>query len=460
MPDDITFWSSTLLDSADALSLSWVPQSEEAKALVVSLTVEVAAWERPQRNNVRGAKGLEKLRDGVSAILGGLLVSWGRSPPRAVARSLKRDDFSASAIGADTYRIAKDGLTALGYVSVKPGIRFLRAFTFAGKPEVLAPTECLIQAAAEHGVFPTTARSHFRFVPSEGVPQAPPELLTMRTLWHRDGQRGNRRDRSEVDLTDLDAAGKRILRQVKAANAAAALHKVSGAMQPRWRRTFTSTTGDFQGDWQLNGRWTALGGADGCYQTLSEAQRLLMTIDGDPVCEIDVSSSILTVLHGLHGLPLPQGDLYDIDPWPRKVIKRWITAACGLGKPLTRWPEDTPEDIKTESVRAVGAAVMARYPFLRVPHEGILPARYQDHPEPSAVVAVFLMGREASAITRAMELVWAAHPGELLLPVHDAILCRQAVALDVEKAMRRGYEEVCGVTPRLTRTPAYAEWDF
>jgi hypothetical protein len=458
--DDISPWTEGLLEKADELSLSWVAHSAEAKALAASLAAEVADWERPQRANVRAATGLRKLTDAVSAIVGGMLISWGRTTRRAVARSLKKDQFTAAAIGFDTYRIAKDGLEALGYLHRKSGIRFSRYFTFSGKPEALMPSESLLRVAAERGVFPATARQHYRLVPSEGVPQVPADLLSMRTLWRRDGQQGNRRDRSEVDLSSLDTTGKRILRQVQEANEAAALHKVSGAMQPRWRRTFTSSTVDFQGDWQLNGRWTALGGADGCYQTLSEAQRLDLRIDGEPVCEIDVSSSILTILHGLHGLPLPEGDLYDIAPWLRKVVKRWVTAACGLGKPLIRWPDDTPDDIKTESVRAVGAAVMARYPFLRVPHEGILPARYQDHPEPSAVVAVFLMGREAAAITRAMELVWAAHAGELLLPVHDAILCRQAVALDVEKAMRRGYEEVCGVTPRLTRTPAYNEWDF
>jgi hypothetical protein len=207
---------------------------------------------------------------------------------------------------------------------------------------------------------------------------------------------------------------------------------------------------DFQGSWQPNGCRTALGRADGCYQTLSEAQRLLVKIDDEPVCEIDASSSNLTILHGL---PLPPGDLYDIPPFPRRVIKWLVTAACRLGKPLTRWPDETPEDIKAESVRKVGDAITERYPFFRVPHKGILPARYADHPEPAAVLAVYLMAREAAAITRAMGSVRKAHPGELLMPVHDSIVCRRVVALEVEDAMRRGYREACGATPRLTRTP-------
>jgi hypothetical protein len=92
----------------------------------------------------------------------------------------------------------------------------------------------------------------------------------MKTVWERTG---SRKDRAEVALGLLDERGRAILAQIEAANAAAARHTVTGAMAPRWKRTFTSNSTAFGGDWTLGGRWTALGGVDGCYQTLSSSLR-------------------------------------------------------------------------------------------------------------------------------------------------------------------------------------------
>jgi hypothetical protein len=417
---------------------------------VLELTAKVIAWEQPRRpNRTRGAKGEEKLRGALAAIIGGLLVSWGRPVPRAVKRSVRRNDFSASPIGADTYLRAKDSLAALAYVTTKSGVRFQRSASFRGLPEVIMPTAALLALAEQNSVLPKSAKQHFTLVPSEKVPVVPLQLVTMRTLWERDG---GRKDRSEVMIGKLDDQAQTIVDQIATANAAAAKHVVSGAMQPRWKRTFTSISSTVDGEWSLGGRWIALGGQDGCYQTLSPSRRAAIRIDGEPVAEVDVSASQLTLLLGLRGMPLPEGDLYDISPWPRAVIKYFVNATLGNGRPLKRWRPDTPSDIAALSIKAVAAAVLERYPFLAEPHTGLLPGRYSGAAEPWKILPHYLMGREAAAMTHAMTAVWDTLPGELVMPIHDGLLCRESVTSTVESAIKDGYWEACGVVPRLKVT--------
>lgn len=54
--------------------------------------------------------------------------------------------------------------------------------------------------------------------------------------------------------------------------------------------------------WDLGGRLYSVG--DENYQGLSADERKLMTIDGQPVIELDIRASALTIFHGQRGQPL------------------------------------------------------------------------------------------------------------------------------------------------------------
>src|SRR5262249_28038836 len=59
-----------------------------------------------------------------------------------------------------------------------------------------------------------------------------------------------------------------------------------------------------------NRSWKNSSGED-CYQRLSEAERLKMTINGEPVAEIDIKASFLTIYHAMVKQPLQgSGDPY------------------------------------------------------------------------------------------------------------------------------------------------------
>lgn len=447
------------MEEAQPLGLAMVAHSEAANRLADQLAAEVISWEQPQRGNRRATKGIAEITQAVGAIVGSLLVNWARSSPRACKRSLGKQGYTGASVGYRTYRTAHDGLIALGYIDAKDGIRFERNFSFYGKPEVLKPTPQLLDAASGAGVALTEIKTHFVVVPSEGVPAIPSDLIVLRTFKER---RGNHTVQNDVALPEpLDEIGAAIHRQVRQANEAAASHTVSGAMQPRWRRTFTSSSRDFKGDWALGGRWIALGGADGCYQTIPAFMRQGIRIDGEPVCELDVSASMLTIAHGLRGLPLPDGNLYDVSPdIPRNVAKVWINTSFGLGKPRTSWAEDADEEVIGYDANEVGRAIMQRYPWMVRPEEGILPEPYASLEEPHKVLSHYLMGLEATAITLAMGAVWKRHKDALLMPIHDGILCRWEIAEDVEQAMKDGYQAVCGMAPRVKRAGVSEPWDF
>jgi hypothetical protein len=79
-------------------------------------------------------------------------------------------------------------------------------------------------------------------------------------------------------------------------------------------------------------------------------ERLNMTINDEPVAEIDVRASYLTIFLALHGIQLPEGDPYELPglgPGHRNAVKQWMVATFGSSKPIVRWPQrmrdKTPE---------------------------------------------------------------------------------------------------------------------
>jgi hypothetical protein len=66
-----------------------------------------------------------------------------------------------------------------------------------------------------------------------------------------------------------------------------------------------------------------------------------MTLDGEPVAELDITASYLTVLHGKLGEPLPVAegcDPYSAVPGvPRSIVKGWVVATLSKKGHLKRW---------------------------------------------------------------------------------------------------------------------------
>jgi hypothetical protein len=195
--------------------------------------------------------------------------------------------------------------------------------------------------------------------------------------------------------------------------------------------------------WNMGGRLYAVG--RDAYQQQKKAKRLAMCLDGEPVVEIDIRASYLTILHGLMQEPIDLSkDPYEIAGFDRSVVKTWITASITNGKPLERWSARHKEDFASDhpgrsltsshKPRAVEAAVMLRHPILRD-----LTSLGASWPE--------LMFVESEAIIATMlDLIEAGVPS---LPVHDSILVpatRETLAMEV---LTRRFEQKAGITPTL-----------
>jgi hypothetical protein len=409
------------LRDAYHLDLTLTARSPGAQALVEAVVALIEAEERSKGRRKRRASERPKLYEAVAAVLGGSLLLWAKARPWF--RSKTKAGFTGAPVAVRQFAAAVDGMAGTGLLHSIKGIRFTTEHFDTGNPmsEGRAarhwPTEALLDLAMKHGVTAVTVRADFRSVP----PTKPPRV-TLPVVLQALGPRGGVRGATLNFDPGKDDTAAQILADVRAQNALAGMTDVTGCLPPRWKRCFKV-------NWTLYGRWHAVG-ADGNYQRMSEAERLSwITIGGEPVAEVDIGASHLSLLHARLGLPLPPGDLYAaVTEFPRDVVKAWVTGTLGKGSPVVRWTRGkrVSDAVRVYDPRAVGEAVVARYPFLRDPTEAV---RHLAHlGPPKRILTHHLMGMEARIITAAMGcLLGADHPDwpeprVLSLPMHDGLI--------------------------------------
>jgi hypothetical protein len=359
------------LKDARGLSLSANPISARATAVVTEIAAQVANYEATSgtRKTSRRQSGLDKQRQAVAAIVGGLLRHWGRREPHAVFRSRTPAAFTGGPVAARQYLSACDALVALGLIHQSRSIRYGLLWddkgpeVFLGKAPRLWPTQSLLDIVGQHCLTPATLAEDF----GDTYPTKPPvvpEPLQVFALKQKEGA-----EKRPIRIRHGNPEATRIREEVASYNEWVAQHDIRGCLPPRFKRVFTALR-------LLGGRWYAVGN-EGNYQLLSETERVRITIDGEPIVEADVRASHLSIMHGLLGLPLPEGDPYEFPDVPRSVAKAWITATLGKGSPVKRWADraakDNPELLDFDPKR-VGEVVCERYPFLRRPAQAVTDA--------------------------------------------------------------------------------------
>ena len=440
-------WPPAHLRAADMLELNAVPASASAMALCDALTDALAA--NPTGTGTRGGADRDRLRRAVAAIAGGVLTAWGKpSGPRCVFRSTRSNAFRGAPVGYWPFRAAVDGLAALGLIDRKAGIRWRMDWGMDGMGQHgmaarFRPTDALLALVAAHGVIPATIATDFRAV----APAAPPVVaapVVLRRLGAPPGRPGGAGGR-DLPVPPDDPRAAALARQVGDFNAFAARFDVGGCLPPRWHRVFAL-------DWQLGGRWIA-NGTDAVYQAMSQRRRLGITIDGETVVEVDARASHLGIVHGLLGLPLPEGDPYAV-PIPtghgtanREAVKAWIVATLGNGAPATRWPRGKAKAAKRWGrARDIGAAVLARHPFLAKPWR--VAESLAGLGDPRRLLPHHLMGVEARALTDAMTALRGQ--GMLALPMHDGLIVPASAQGAAREALAAGYLRAAGVRVAVT----------
>jgi hypothetical protein len=318
---------------------------------------------------------------------------------------------------------------------------------FLGKAPRLWPTQALLDTVGRHGLNQGTLAEDFGDTyPTQ--PPAVPEPLQVFAL----KQRG-RAEKRPIRIRQGNPEATRIRKEVVSYNEWVTQHDIRGCLPPRFKRVFTASR-------LLGGRWYAVGN-EGNYQLMSEPERLRITIAGEPVVEADVRASHLSIMHGLLGLPLPEGDPYGFPDYdvPRSVAKAWITATLGKGSPVKRWAAraatDNPGLLDFDSKR-VGEVVCERYPFLRRPAQAVADAAGLSGLSRIGRTTTLLthrpMATDAAAQTEAMSVLRSR--GILALPMHDGLMVSVSDKGHVGAALDSAYSYFAKVRIRWTVTPA------
>ena len=171
------------------------------------------------------------------------------------------------------------------------------------------------------------------------------------------------------------------------------------------------------------------------YQSLSGTDRAKLTIDGEPVVEMDMHACALSITHALFGIPLPnQSDFYNIGGLDRSIVKSWINLSLTNGKPLMKWPENVIEDfdkagIKYKKASHYAPIMLKAYPFI-------------NDLEQHNVTWAKLQFEESEVIIASMkELITRGIPS---YPVHDSLIVPSGAQRVAEGVLEGCFRERLG----------------
>jgi hypothetical protein len=347
-------------------------QSDQARALVDTVVSLVTEHEHATgtRTN-RRSKKVADLRIAVEGFLADLLKAQAVPASHGyVYRAMRPGNFTEGAVGYRVFKALTEVMTAADLLQTYKGWQSWTDALGAPLPHIrkatrFRATQRLLDLSASHGIQPKEFHLHFLL-------PLPENSLQLRAT-------------SRVNSTGRKISGRMIRyehtdrtrvaeRQLKELNAFLDACDLRHGIHRGYIRVFNNGD-DPAFKWNMGGRLYSYG--EGNYQQMSREERLRMFLNLEPVCEIDIRASYLTIFHAWLGEQLdPERDPYDIEGLGaehRDLAKRWVTASFGNYAPITKWPkeirknylEETGKTIsKKHSAAKIGAKVLATYPLL------------------------------------------------------------------------------------------------
>ena len=220
-------------------------------------------------------------------------------------------------------------------------------------------TPALLSLCAEAGIEPTLAQDHFEY-----EYDLPKDVLELRAT----KQGVKTKPAGKPMEFERDGITRAIEGHVRELNEFFAQHKLRGGSHHGYVCIYHNGD-DPRFCWNMGGRLYSQHFTDS-YQVMSADKRLKMTIDGEPVAEVDIRASYLTVFLSIRGVQLPDGDPYELPGLGqehRVAVKAWMVATFGNSKPIVRWPprmlQKSPE-LKNHRVAHITKAALTKYPAL------------------------------------------------------------------------------------------------
>jgi len=363
--------------------------------------------------------------------------------------SHNKSDYTGQDVSWAMFNGVRTAWLEAGLIDHKPGYPGMLAFgnpgPTIGKLTRYRATPALLKIAAGHGITPANVREHFRLefeMPSELIRLTKPSKPTPNTP---------KVAKLRSDVAELNAFfAKQTLTPLTIKHLG-------------WIRIFHGYTEGYR--WNKGGRLYSQPQGPACYQSLPEQSkdpdrlaRLKLRINGEPVVEIDISSSYLTIFYALCDQQLDTTqDAYEGILGPkaldRQVAKFWINASFGNSNLLTRWNKDNLKslqeqldkkglsgfDPKLYPMKVIRQKVLERHPLL---------ARWGSKIKGRARDYGDLMYLESEVIIGAMLSLMRDHEVPSL-PEHDALIVPESKFQVAKRILVHHFRKQTGVTPKL-----------
>ena len=333
----------TLMEEASYLSFSFYPISLNSKSLINKL-VELAKPDMGKRKKVS-----PQFINAMELTIPALLRVACDDPNAFLYHSMSPKAFKAGEngnggdeikpVGYYPFKAVVDGLSREGFLEVVTGWKECTAPKDSkGTATRFRATTKLIDYATEHGVLLEFWSYHFAYA---SRPTSVSDPIILKASSSKDWRNGKLQGVAmPVDqrLPQVAAYGA----EVNDLNAYFAGQDIQPAhLHHSFVRIFGE--GDKEGaDFSKGGRLYSHGIGKG-YQNVKKHIRRAMTIRDEPIAEVDLRASYLTILHQRMGVQLPAEDPYDIPGLPRGIVKTWVSITLGNGGLHKKWPPECKE---------------------------------------------------------------------------------------------------------------------
>lgn len=445
----------TLRDASYA-ALNCRAVTDNAHALVSALYERVTTHEKTtgKRKNAR-VKKADAYKKAIEGFVGDLLLAQTREKGGGwVYRSTRRESFTGDAVSYRQFKRLLDSLVDSNLIEMKKGFQPRTKFSDSEGGGSMASrswaprfraNQALLKLAEQNGVYPSDAMQHF-------IKELPKDPLQVRARSVREDGRKVRGAlitwRKEFNAK-VRQRGEKLEAEVKELNEFLDKADIRGGIHRGYVRVFNNGD-DPTFFWSAGGR---LYSGDDSYQHVQRSERLRMTLNDEPVCEIDIRASYLTIYHAIHRAKL---DLTN-DPYvlpklgqnARAAVKAWFVTTFGSPKHISRWPKDTKKDYREETGRD-----LSEYPIKTIREEVYksLPLMRDWGTERALWDWSFLMWLESRAMVSAMLDLKRNHSVPSLT-VFDSLIVPASKRTLGEDVLRRCYREVTLVAPKLVTHP-------
>jgi pimeloyl-ACP methyl ester carboxylesterase len=283
-------------------------------------------------------------------------------------------------------------------------------------------TPAMLELAVRHRVPIRSADKHFTF--QYELPKAP--------LQKREAKTSNPYTRKQVRGRPMTLAHTPTSRQLEAdvreLNEFLDRQQIEGGVHQGYIRIFQN--GDAAGfNWNYGGRLYSQPSASN-YQQMSKKARLKMTFNGEPVAEIDIRASYLTLFYGWFGRQLD----FNSDPYllpgfgkaGRDAVKLWMVATFGSARPINKWPTSLLKEYEDDHGKKLDRT---RYAVKLVREKALLQhplmARWGEPRNGRVRTWADLMYYESVVMVSTMVALMRDH-GIPSLAVHDSLIVPQS----------------------------------